>query len=158
MTKEEIQTSRDKLIAKWMIEHPEDGVALQAATHPVNKTAGVKLDGGKPQPYAFFVKQFPMSIAEVARHMERTCDDPGHVFLGWRTVENGFRRYTEALLRHLVEEADPGMTHEEIENGAPRPDREVESAIAVAANALIRLEIALRNRRRNLNLDVEFAV
>jgi hypothetical protein len=84
--------------------------------------------------------------------MEKGCSDPGHVFLGWTEVENGFARYTDAMLRHLLEEINETITDIEREEGYDREWAEEQGAIAVAANAMIRLELLLR-RRRNLNLD-----
>jgi hypothetical protein len=124
------------------------GVALNAAAHPF----AAKSDAGKPKPFQFFMQQFPLGIKAVAAHMEKGCSDPGHVFLGWTEVENGFARYTDAMLRHLLEEINETITDIEREEGYDREWAEEQGAIAVAANAMIRLELLLR-RRRNLNLD-----
>lgn len=115
-----------------------DGVALQCAQHPI----APKSDAGKPKIFRFFINQFPMAMREVALHMERGNDDPGHVYRGWMYVDNGFYRYTDAMQRHQIEEVM-----------AEDPTTEEEAAIAVAANALIRLELLMRSRR--LNLDTE---
>lgn len=125
-----------------------DGVALNAVAHPVPP----KSDAGKSKPFQFFLQQFPLSFKAVAIHMEKGCSDPGHVFLGWTEVENGFARYTDAMLRHLSEEVEETVTLIDREEGYDREWAEEQSAIAVAANAMIRLELLLR-KRRNLNLD-----
>lgn len=111
-----------------------------------------KFDQGKPKPFQFFMQQFPLSVGRVALHMEKGCGDPGHVFLGWAEVENGFARYTDAMLRHLLEEVMETVTLIDHEEGYDREWAEEQAAIATAANAMIRLELLLR-RRRNLNLD-----
>lgn len=121
-----------------------DGVASQAMSPP----RPAKADHLKPKPYQFFVLQFPLGFLAVAKHMEAGCDDPGHVFLGWREVEDGFRRYTDAMIRHLLEGEDVPMNR----LGYDRSKTEEQHAIATAANAMIRLELLLR-KRRNLNLD-----
>lgn len=128
----------------------KDGAALNATTHPF----AAKSDAGKPKPYMYFVRQFPLGFKAVALHMERGCQDPGHVFLGWQNVEDGLRRYTEALLRHLSEHC-PEPTEEDVEDGIADPilGVAIRQAEAVAANAMIRLELLLRQREK-LNLDM----
>ena len=127
-----------------------DGVALQAAQHPFAS----KSDAGKPKIFQFFLQQFPLSMGRVADHMEAGCRDPGHVFLGWQDVENGFERYTDAMLRHLLEEVVAAVTDIDRKEGVDKNWIEERQAVAVAANSLIRLELLLR-RRRSLNLDAE---
>lgn len=130
----------------WQGRVSHDGVALNSVSHPVPKS-----DFGKPKPYTYFIQQFPLGFRAVAQHMEKGCQDPGHVFLGWQDVENGYERYTDAMARHLLEEVLCVVTDIDRE-GVDKGWIEERQAIAVAANAMIRLELLLR-KRRNLNLD-----
>jgi hypothetical protein len=84
---------------------------------------GVKLDQGKPKVVEFFMQEFPRGIEAVARHGENTSSDPGHVPHGWKSVPDGFNRYTEAVGRHMT-------ARESIINGA----------VARAWNAMAALE------------------
>lgn len=115
---------------------------------------GPKDDHFKPKPFKFFFQQFPLGLRWVANHMEKGCDDPGHVFLGWQGVEDGFQRYTDAMLRHLTEEVIRTVTDVDKEEGRDANWMEEQHATAVAANAMIRLELLLR-KRRSLNLARE---
>lgn len=118
---------------------------VEEASHPP------KDDQGKAKIYQFFMQQFPLGMIELARHMEKGCSDPGHVFLGWQSIENGFQRYSDAMLRHLLEEIIATVTdidREEVDKLLV----EKTQAVATAANAMIRLELLLR-KHRNLNLD-----
>lgn len=77
---------------------------------------GVKLDKGKPSMFMGFMNYFfraACAVAEISKLGARK-----YTWGGWRTVENGYERYTDAMLRHMAEEAqgnlyDPetGMLH-----------------------------------------------
>ncbi len=96
---------------------------------------GAKLDEGKPRVGLMF-KDFSQALLEVAKvttiGAKKYC--PG----GWRLVENGFERYSDAVGRHQLKEAtelideDTGMLH----------------AAQVAWNALARLELLIDERKQ----------
>jgi len=56
---------------------------------------------------------------------------------GWISVPNGQQRYTDAMLRHLMREADGEMLD---------PDTKLHHAAHTAWNALARLDLMLRER------------
>ena len=98
-------------------------------------TPGVKFDAQKTRPGLLI-----MSLAEAVNEVSKVLtygaakyDDDN-----WRKVPNGVTRYTDALLRHLLAEA----MGEEYD-----PESELLHAAHTAANALIRLEVMLRQRR-----------
>lgn len=116
-----------------------DGVALNCIPHPEPKRAhGVKLDTGKPLVYTEFLRQFPRAIRMVARVGEEGTLAPGHVRSGWKSVEQGYERYSDAFARHILKEAILA-TSEEVESEDPMHDLLWEAA-TVAWNDLARLE------------------
>lgn len=93
---------------------------------------GAKLDRGKVEP-SLVIHGFAralLAVAEVGTHgaHKYTRD-------GWRQVEEGQYRYTNAMFRHLLEEG-VGETHDE--------DSGLLHAAHTAWNALARLELLLR--------------
>lgn len=93
---------------------------------------GVKLDKDKLPYYTVLASQFPNAInAVIKRSLE------GHIkyeefdedWKNWERVENGYITYSNAMLRHLFREGD---------------DTEIQHDIAVAWNALARLELKLK--------------
>jgi hypothetical protein len=102
---------------------------------PVRKP-GVKLDEGKPKYFQNVRLQFWRALEALAHHTEKGNAEPGHTPGGWKEVEDGYLRYTEALERHLHEEAallesQPGVTTRDLQIG---------HATAVLWNAAARLE------------------
>lgn len=95
--------------------------------------AGVKLDTDKPD--ASLLLQFSRALMEVSK--VGTFGVKKYSRGGWLEVDEGQRRYTAAMIRHLLEEdkgpmdLDSGMYH----------------AAQVAWNALARLELLLREER-----------
>lgn len=134
----------------WAEGWPERAGLAGTAAKSLNEIG--KLDAGKPKVFQFFMQQFPLGMQQLALHMERGCSDPGHVFLGWQGVESGYERYSDAMVRHTLEEIIATVTDIDREEGVDKGHIEERQAIAVAANALIRLELLLR-KRRSLNLD-----
>jgi hypothetical protein len=59
---------------------------------------------------------------------------------GWMQVPDGERRYTDAMMRHLMKEADG----EDVD-----PTTDLYHASQVAWNALARLELMLREKETN---------
>jgi hypothetical protein len=105
---------------------------------PENEPArapGLKLDGGKPRLWFGVVASFPKALRAVAEVTVQGVSEPGHTPHGWKTVEKGYVRYTEAMLRHLWEEAI-----------AEVDDDHVRMAAVTAWNALARLEHLINER------------
>lgn len=91
--------------------------------------AGSKLDAGKPQLFQFVLGYFPRALQAVARVSEYGARK--YTPMGWRSVPDGYNRYSEALVRHLV--ANP----KELDVSGLDHDWQI------AWNALARLEIKL---------------
>lgn len=91
---------------------------------------GSKVDGGKPRASLIF-DGFANALLEVAKlgtfGAQKYSDD------GWKQVPNGVQRYSDAMLRHYLYEQ-----RELID-----PDSGLLHAVAVAWNALARLELML---------------
>ena len=120
---------------------PASNADIRGRHGNVARAPGVKLDEGKPK---FFINvrwQFWRALEALAHHTEKGNHEPGHVLKGWTTVENGYERYTEALERHLHEEA--------MRYGCP-DDRSrgelIEHATATLWNAAARLELLLADQ------------
>ena len=96
-----------------------------------NTKEGVKYDQGKPR-CSLVLGDFAralLAVSEVGTFGANKYTDHG-----WVTVENGFERYSDALVRHLLQ-------------GSYEPyDREsgLSHAAHAAWNALARLELILR--------------
>lgn len=94
---------------------------------------GIKYDEGKPQ-VGDMIKDFGEELKEVSRVWEFGAGKYGRS--NWKLVEDGERRYTNALVRHLIREEDrdaddeSGLLH----------------ATHVAWNALARLHFILEKR------------
>lgn len=96
------------------------------------KEPGAKLDGGKPR-MGLVLFGFARALQEVGR--VGTYGATKYSDNGWISVPDGERRYTDAMMRHLLREAsgedcdaDTGLLH----------------AAHAAWNALARLDLALR--------------
>lgn len=96
---------------------------------------GAKLDAGKPE--AALLARFGLALMEVAK--VATFGANKYSRGGWQHVEDGERRYNDALWRHLLSceyedvAADSGLAHE----------------AHLAWNALARLELKLREQRKS---------
>lgn len=94
--------------------------------------AGAKLDNGKNR-LGLVIMGFSRALAAVGEvgtyGAGKYSDD------GWTAVPDGERRYTDALLRHLLAEAG---------GEALDPESELLHAAHVAWNALARLDLMLR--------------
>lgn len=99
---------------------------------------GIKLDSGKPLVYTEFLRQFPRAIRLVARVGEAGSKAPGHVRSGWKSVEQGYERYSDAFGRHILKEAILA-TVAEPDSHDPMADLLWEAA-TVAWNDFARLE------------------
>jgi hypothetical protein len=90
---------------------------------------GEKGDAGKPAIYSNLLNMFPLTCLAVAQASAFGAERYGHD--NWRAVPDGVNRYSDALLRHLLEDGlDPasGLPHE----------------AHAAWNALARCELLLR--------------
>lgn len=97
-----------------------------------NQPKGVKLDQGKNR-LSLVICGFARALHEVGLvgtfGANKYSDD------GWVSVPDGERRYTDAMLRHLLREAAGEVTD---------PETDLPHAAHLAWNALARLELALR--------------
>lgn len=94
---------------------------------------GAKLDKNKLNIYSLFIQYFPDAIKEVTKVSIYGANK--YTPFGWKKVTNGFTRYTDALLRHLLEE-----TKETID-----PETNLLHAAQVAWNALARLQLLVEH-------------
>ena len=94
--------------------------------------AGAKLDAGKNR-LGLVLCGFARALQEVGR--VGTYGANKYTDNGWMSVPDGERRYTDAMLRHLLREA----AGEECD-----PDTGLHHAAHAAWNALARLDLALR--------------
>jgi len=94
---------------------------------------GAKLDAGKAPVFQGVFKYFPRALVAVAGVSQ--AGSAKYTWGGWKTVDNGVTRYSNAMARHLLEEdispydQDTGCLH----------------AAQVAWNALARLELILES-------------
>ena len=94
--------------------------------------SGAKLDRGKPR-CGLVLLGFARALQEVSK--VGTYGARKYTDSGWVEVPNGVPRYTDAMIRHLLREAE----------GEPYdPDTGLLHAAHAAWNALARLDLALR--------------
>lgn len=93
---------------------------------------GAKLDAGKPR-VGLVVGGFAKALEEVAK--VGTYGARKYTDNGWRTVPNGVCRYTDAMYRHLLYEAQ-GEQYD--------PETKLLHAAHAAWNALARLELLIK--------------
>lgn len=97
---------------------------------------GAKLDSGKSPVVRGCLQYFPLALKQVALLSEFGANK--YAWKGWESVPDGIARYSDALGRHLLDEAH-----------GPYDDNPGGSgfleATAVAWNALARLELMLRD-------------
>lgn len=97
---------------------------------------GAKLDAGKNR-MGLVLFGFARALQEVGK--VGTYGAIKYTDNGWMDVPDGERRYTDALLRHLMQEAS-GETKD--------PDTELHHAAHAAWNALARLDLMLRRAKQ----------
>lgn len=98
-------------------------------------TGAVKYDGGKPCVFRGAVQYFPRAINAVAEIS--TFGAKKYAWKGWENVEDGIARYSDAMARHMLKEAQG----EEID-----PDSGLLHSAHLAWGALARLELILREK------------
>lgn len=84
------------------------------------------------------VGYFPRALKALAELSEQGANAPGRHWGGWLDVPDGFKVYSNALMRHVLDEAritKDGILKVEI----------LDEVVAVAWNALARLEHLLRD-------------
>jgi hypothetical protein len=99
------------------------------------KSGGAKLDAGKPCLWRGAVDYFPGALRAVAT--VSTFGATKYSWKGWSTVPEGFERYSDAMVRHLVAESEKGPWDN---------DSGILHAAHAAWNALARLEFLLREK------------
>lgn len=99
---------------------------------------GAKLDAGKAPIMRGVLHFFPRAIRAVAERSEHG-NKAKYAWAGWKETPDGINRYGDALSRHVVDEAIEGPV--DTESGQLH-------AIAVAWNALARLELILIEEER----------
>jgi hypothetical protein len=119
--------------AKPMVKVKDTLTEFSPDASALIEKGATKYDGGKPAVYQGAIGYFPRAIREVSA--VSTFGASKYAWKGWEQVPDGFNRYSDALGRHLLQEAsgedidgDSGLLH----------------AAQVAWNALARLELKLR--------------
>lgn len=111
---------------------------MREYTSETSRPAGaVKYDTGKPTLLRGGLGYFPDAIASVSAVSHFGANK--YAWDGWRAVDNGFDRYSEAMVRHLVLEG----------TGDPLDaDSRLPHIAHTAWNALARLELWLAEQRK----------
>lgn len=99
--------------------------------------SGAKLDAGKTRPSLIF-NSMPRALMEVARVGTYGCVK--YTEDGWLHVDNGIKRYTDAMDRHRLYEFIEGP----IDLSSQGDGVTILHAAQIAWNALARLELMLR--------------
>lgn len=99
-------------------------------------TGAIKYDAGKPCVYRGVVDYFPRAVLAVAEIS--TFGANKYAWNGWEAVDEGFERYSDAMMRHLMYEA----TGEEFD-----PDSGLRHAAHAAWGAMARLELLIREKQ-----------
>jgi hypothetical protein len=99
-------------------------------------TGALKYDAGKPGTYRGLVSYFPRALDAVAT--VSTFGAAKYAWGGWRHVDDGLNRYSDALMRHILSESKGEFFDS---------DSELPHAAHAAWNALARLELLLGTER-----------
>jgi hypothetical protein len=127
-----MQADRDK-------DQPPGSLEADVVNEKVARRHGVKLDAGKPQIWTGVIEQFPNALEEVAIITIEGTREEGHVLGGWRTVVDGYRRYSDAMARHMLAEAQIGIDDPKM-GGDHFHRLKIKAAATVVWNDLARLE------------------
>lgn len=95
---------------------------------------GIKHSGEKLPYFIVLCNQFPNAVKAVVKRSyegHKKYEEWDADWKNWERVENGYQTYSNALLRHLFKEGE---------------DDELQHDIAVAWNALARLELKLKEK------------
>lgn len=105
--------------------------------HEVSTLTGVKLDEGKPR-VAEMIQDFSIPLEYVAKIWAFGADKYSKG--NWKYVKNGFDRYSNAMVRHLMKDSDGSGVDSE---------SKLLHAGHVAWNALARLHFLLQAQEVN---------
>lgn len=108
-----------------------------------NKEPGSKLDAGKSPVFRGLLNYFPRACSKVADVSNRGAVK--YSWKGWESVPDGYYRYSDALVRHLLAEGTEGL----YDTGPGGLGSEVLHATEVAWNAMARLELVLKGLEAN---------
>ena len=101
-------------------------------------SSGAKLDAGKPAVWQGLLAYFPRALEQVAA--VSTFGASKYTWGGWKSVPNGFERYSDALARHLIKEGCGELKDS---------DSQLLHAAHTAWNSLARLELLLLQNKDN---------
>lgn len=99
----------------------------------------IKYDGGKAPVFRGAVAYFPRAISAVAAISAFGASK--YAWKGWEGVDDGFNRYSDAMVRHLTYEGKGEVLD---------PDSGLLHAAHTAWNALARLELLIKERENEL--------
>lgn len=94
----------------------------------------IKYDSGKSPVFRGAISYFPVAISGVATVSAFGASK--YAWKGWEHVTDGINRYTDAMVRHLIQEAAGEIVD---------PDSGLPHAWHVAWNALARAELIMRD-------------
>lgn len=114
-----------------------EGVASEPSEQDAVARGSVKYDGGKSPIFKGGLGYFPSAISGVATVSAFGASK--YAWNGWRGVDDGINRYTDAMVRHLAAEAEGEIL--DPESGLPH-------AWHVAWNALARVELINQEAKR----------
>lgn len=123
-------------------------VVLTVASDPNGLDAhakGAKLDAGKEPIFSGVLQYFPRALTKVAALSNWGATR--YTWEGWRTVSDGFNRYSNAMGRHVLKEKTEGRYDLDARND-PKFPAEILHATQVAWNALARLELLMEELER----------
>lgn len=98
-------------------------------------TGAIKYDGGKSPVFRGAIDYFPRAISAVAEVSAFGASK--YAWKGWEGVSDGYNRYSDAMVRHLIYEGEGEVLD---------PDSGLLHAAHTAWNALARLELLIRER------------
>lgn len=96
-------------------------------------SGAIKYDGGKPALWRGVFQYFPRAVQAVGDIS--TFGARKYAWAGWEGVEDGFARYSDAMVRHLAKEGAGELVD---------PDSGLLHAAHTAWGAMARLELLLR--------------
>lgn len=129
----------DAKVIKKAEEYSNDSADKVAA-------GNTKYDGGKSPIYRGGLAYFPVAISAVATVSAFGASK--YSWNGWRGVDDGINRYTDALVRHLAYEA---------EGESVDPDSGLIHAAHTAWNALARLELIIEQQKNQTKAAIKYA-
>lgn len=106
---------------------------------------GAKLDKGKAPIFDGVLQYFPRALTAVAELSNWGATR--YSWEGWRVVPNAFKRYSNAMGRHILKEKTEGLYDLDALND-PKFPAEILHATQVAWNALARLDKLLEDMEK----------